>query len=172
MHSFYCLSYDGSIASCKRVLHTVRSGASSFSLECLFFSLRSSSSFLHLLPYLPILTSIFLPVTCFRRQFLSKIWWIQLFFLLFVICRMFLPPLDSVIFRLSHDQSNWSSPSFSITTFQNLWGVSDLLSEISMFQHCTKLCSRCSTVLNFSLILIPICWWKESFCCWKLLLPR
>jgi len=69
----------------------LRSGAFCFTLQYPFFSLRSSSSFLHLL-YLTILPCIFLPITCFRRQFLSKIWWIQVFFLLFVICGMFLSP--------------------------------------------------------------------------------
>ena len=47
----------------KRVLHRVRSSASSFNLQCLLFSLRPFSSCLHLLSRLPvtsILPSIFL----------------------------------------------------------------------------------------------------------------
>jgi len=40
---------------------------------------------------------------------------------------------------------------------------------VSKFQHHTKLCAECSTVLVSSLILSPICSWKESSC-WMLLL--
>jgi len=34
--------------------------------------------------------------------------------------------------------SNWSSPSFSSTTFQNFPGICDLLSEVSLSLHHTK----------------------------------
>jgi len=51
------------------------------------------------------------------------------------------------LLHFSHDRSNWSSPSFSITIFQNFPGVSDLLPEASKFQHHIKLCSKCSTLL-------------------------
>jgi hypothetical protein len=67
----------------KRVLHRVRSSASCFSFQYLLFSLRSSSSCLHLFPRLSvtsILPSIFPSITCFRRQFLRKMWPIQLAF--------------------------------------------------------------------------------------------
>ena len=47
----------------------------------------------------------------------------------------------------SHDRSDWSSPAFSSTTFQNLPGISDLLSELSKMQHRTKLRSKRSTLL-------------------------
>jgi hypothetical protein len=41
-------------------------------------------------------------------------------------------------------QSNWWSPSFSNTPFQNFLGISDLPSEVPNFQHHTrtKLCSE------------------------------
>ena len=67
----------------KRFLHTVQSRASSFNWQNPFLSLRSSSSFLRLLPRL-LVTSIcpfiFPSITCRRRQFLRKMWPIQLSF--------------------------------------------------------------------------------------------
>ena len=67
----------------KRFLHIVRSKASSFKWQYPLLSLRSSSSFLHLLPRL-LVTSIspfiFPSITCFIRQFLRKMWPIQLAF--------------------------------------------------------------------------------------------
>jgi hypothetical protein len=59
----------------------VRSRASSFRCEYPLLSLRSSNSFLHLLPRLPatsIPPFIFSSITFCRRQFLRKIWPIQL----------------------------------------------------------------------------------------------
>jgi len=56
-----------------RVLHPVRSSASSFNSQYSFVSLKSSSSCLPLLARLPVtsvFSSIFPSITCFRRQFL------------------------------------------------------------------------------------------------------
>jgi hypothetical protein len=87
------LSDDRSKASSKRFLHLVWSRASSFKWEYPLLSPRSSSSFLSLLPHL-LVTSIcpfiFPSITCFRRQFLRKIWPIQLAFRLLISCRIFL----------------------------------------------------------------------------------
>jgi hypothetical protein len=79
----------------KPALHIVRSTstASSFRCEYPVSSLKSSSSFLRLLPHLPV-TSIppFIcpSITCHRRQFLCKMWPIQLAFRLLISCRIFL----------------------------------------------------------------------------------
>ena len=77
----------------KPALHIVRSRASSFKWEYPLYSLRSSSSFLRLLPRLP-LTSvppfIFPSLIRCRRQFLRKMWPIQLAFRLLISCRIFL----------------------------------------------------------------------------------
>ena len=57
----------------KRFLHIVRSRASSFNLQYSLLSLRSSSSFLRLLPRLlvtSICSFIFPSITCCRRQLL------------------------------------------------------------------------------------------------------
>ena len=65
----------------KRVLHTVRPTTSCFEFQYPLFTLRSTSSFLRLLHCLSvtsILPFIFPWIRCFTRQFLSKIWPIQL----------------------------------------------------------------------------------------------
>jgi hypothetical protein len=76
IHSVFCLT-TGLKPPPKRLLHIVRSRASSFKWEYTLLSLRSSNSFLRLLLRL-LLTSIspfiFLSITCFRRQFLRKMW--------------------------------------------------------------------------------------------------
>ena len=82
IHSVFCLT-TGPKPPPKRFLHIVRSRASSFKWEYPLLSLRSFSSFLRLLPRL-LVTSIspfiFPSITCFRRQFLRKMWPIQLAF--------------------------------------------------------------------------------------------
>ena len=64
----------------KQALHVVRSRASSFKWEYPLLSLRLSSSFLRLLPRLPVTSIppfIFPSITRCRRQFLRKMWPIQ-----------------------------------------------------------------------------------------------
>jgi hypothetical protein len=77
----------------KWFLHLIRSRASSFKSEYPVLSPRSSSNLLRLLPRL-LVTSIrpciFPSITCFRRQFLRKIWPIQLAFRFLISCRIFL----------------------------------------------------------------------------------
>ena len=79
------------------------------------------------------------------------------------------PSLYATLPHFSHDRSNWSSPSFSSTTFQHFPGISGLLLEVSKFQQHTKLCFSCSTLIVSCLNLSSICWWKEPFYCWMLL---
>ena len=73
----------------KRFLYIVRSRASSFNWQYPLLSLRSSSSFLRLLPRL-LVTSIclfiFPSIICCRRQFLRKMWPIQLAFRFLISC--------------------------------------------------------------------------------------
>ena len=79
IHSVFCLT-TGPKPPPKRCLHIVRSRASSFKWEYPLPSLRSSSSFLRLLPRLlatSISPFIFPSIACFRRQFLRKMWPIQ-----------------------------------------------------------------------------------------------
>ena len=77
----------------KRCLHIVRSRAFSFKWEYPLLSLRSSSSFLRLLPRLLVISTssfIFPSITCFRKQFLRKMWPIQIVFRFLISCRIFL----------------------------------------------------------------------------------
>jgi len=118
----------------KRVLRRVRSSASSFNVQSLLVLLKSSSSCLPLLPCLSvtsIVPSVFPSITCFIRQLLCKIQSTQFAFLAFILRRIFLPSLIvcNISFFFLHYRSTWS-PSFSITTFQNFAGISDLLSEV------------------------------------------
>jgi hypothetical protein len=74
----------------KRALHIVRSRDSSFRYEYPLSFLRSSTSYLRILPRLPVTSIppfIFTSITCRRRQFLRKMWPIQLDFRLFISCR-------------------------------------------------------------------------------------
>jgi len=90
----------------KPALHIARSRASSFKWEYPLFSLRSSSSFLRLLPRLPVTSihpCIFPSVTRCRRQFLRKMWPIKFAFRLRISCRTFLCSNLSFIFHISCD---------------------------------------------------------------------
>jgi len=92
IHSAVCLT-TGPKPLPNRALHTVQSRASSFNCEYPLLSLRSSSSFLRLLPHLPVTSIrpfIFPSITRCRRQFLRKMWPIQLAFHFLISCRIFL----------------------------------------------------------------------------------
>ena len=136
-HSSLCtLSYDRSIPLPKRVLHGVRYSASSFNFQYSLFSLRLPSSYLSLLPRLPvpsILSSTFPSITWFRRHFLRKMWQIQLAFFVLIACMTFLSYLTLCNTSFLTRSVHWSSSSFSKTTFQNFPNISDLLSEVSKF---------------------------------------
>ena len=107
-HPAVCLT-AGSKPLPKRSLHILRSTASSFEWQYPLLSLRSSGSFLRLLPYL-LVTSIspfiFPSIPCFRRQFLRKMWSIQLAFRFLIACRIFLRSLT------------WSNTSFLTCAFK------------------------------------------------------
>jgi hypothetical protein len=91
IHSVFCLT-TGSKPPPKRFLHIVRSTASSFKLQYPLLSLSSSSSSLRLLPrrlVSSISSFIFSSIPYFRRQFLHKMWPIQLAFRFLISCRIF-----------------------------------------------------------------------------------
>jgi len=128
IHLVVCLT-KGPKPLPKRALHIVRSRVSSSKWEYPLISLRSSNSFLCLLPYLPVTSippCIFPSMTRCRRQFLRKMWPIQFAFRLRISCTILLCSLT-----LSNTSSflTWSVPS-SNTTSQNFPGVSDLLNII------------------------------------------
>ena len=139
IHPMFCLRTG------PQSLHTLRSNASSFNFHHPLGSLRSSSSCLRLfilLPCLPITSSSPLPsVMFFRRQFLRKMWPIQLTFRLFILCRIFLSSLtlcNTSLFLTRSVQTDLLH-FFPSTTFQNIPGISDRLSEVSKFQRHTML---------------------------------
>jgi hypothetical protein len=72
-----------------RILHWLRSSASSYNFHYPFLSLSSFSICLYLLLRLPV-PSISLSITCFRNLFLRKVWSFQLAFLCFILRGMFL----------------------------------------------------------------------------------
>jgi hypothetical protein len=92
IHSVFCLT-TGPKPLSKSALHIVRSRASYFKWRYPLLSLGSSSSFLRLLPSLPvtyIFPFVFPSTTRCRRQFLRRMWPIQLAFSLLISCRIFL----------------------------------------------------------------------------------
>ena len=87
IHSFRSLSYDRSIASSK-----ASSGASSFNFQYPLLSLKSSTSYLCLLPCLPVTfvpPTIVSSIAFLRRQLFRKMSPILPAFLLFIACRTF-----------------------------------------------------------------------------------
>jgi len=92
----------------KRALHIVRSRASSFKWQYRLLSLRSSSSFLLLLPRLPVTSNppfIFPSITRCRKQFLRKTWPVQLDFRLFHVGYSSAPWLQLKVLHFSHGRS-------------------------------------------------------------------
>ena len=139
IHLVVCLT-TGPKPLPKRALHIVRCRASSFKWEYPLLPLRSSKSFLLLLPCLPVTSIppyIFPSITRCRRQFLRKMWPIRFTFRLRISCRIFLCSLT-----LSNTSSflTWSVQLIfsTLSTFQNFPGVSDVLPEASKFQHHIK----------------------------------
>jgi len=142
----------------------VRSSASSLYFQYSLISLRSFSSWLHLLHCLP-MTSIFSWITHSRRLFLHKKQHIQLAFHRFIACRIFRSSLTR-----NTSFFTWSGQLiFSSTIFQNFPVISDLLYKASTFQHHTKLCSKYSSLVVFPLNLKQICWRKDYSSCGMML---
>ena len=122
-----------------------------------------------------VLTDFYLlhTITCFKMQFLRKMWPIQLAFLLFTVYRIFLSSLTVCYTSLLHTRS--VQLMFSILLQNHTAKLSKYFwstSSTSKFQPHTMLCSKCSTLLVSSSNLSPVCWLKESSSCWMLLLPR
>jgi hypothetical protein len=88
----------------------------------------------------------------------TQYWPVQVAFLLFMVCTMFLSflTLCNILFFARSVQQ--ISPSFSSTTFQNFQAYFHLLSEVSKFQHhnnlCFKRCKFTSLFLEFNSILL------------------
>jgi len=127
IHPAVCIT-TGQYLLPKQVLHGVRSSASVFNFQYPFFSWRSSSSSLRLLLLFPsLLPNLSIFPSCFRRLFLRQRWPIQFFSL--HVRYTFLPWVCVILLHFSHYRSNWSFPSFSISTFRNFSSICDLLFE-------------------------------------------
>jgi hypothetical protein len=82
-HSTVCLtSYAQTFP--KRRRHKARSSTISFNFHCILGSLKPLNSCLRLLP---LFSSVFHLIACFKRQFLRKMWPIKF---VFIVCRIFL----------------------------------------------------------------------------------
>ena len=129
----------------KRFLHIVRSRAPSFNWQYSLLSLRSSSSFLRLLPRL-LVTSIcpfiFPSITCWRRQFLRRMWPIQLAFRFLISCRIFLCSLT-----LS-DDSNDSN--FLFISYYHIYFL--LCSNVQLWFQ--EICEWLFTKNNFRFLIL------------------
>ena len=105
VHSAVCLTTCPQPLS-KTVRHSMRSSASSFNWQYPLLYVRPSSSYLRLLPLLPIslnLPFVFPLIICFRSQILHKMRPIQLACLLFSACRIHLSPwLSAIPLHFSH----------------------------------------------------------------------
>jgi hypothetical protein len=134
IHSIVCVTSPKPLP--KPAIHIVRSRTSSLKWEYPHFSLRSSNSFLRLLPCLPVTSippCIFPSITRCRRQFQRKMWPIQFAFRLRISCRIFLCFLTVSNTNLFLTRSfQLSFPSFSNTTFQNFPGVSG---QLPLYQY-------------------------------------
>ena len=140
IHSAVCLT-TGPQPLPKPLLHAVRSSPSSVNLQYPVFSWMSSNSWLHISPRLSVtstLPSIFLSIQCFRRQFPRQLWPIHLPLLHSTVCRILLSPLSPcTTFSFLTRSVQMIFSSLFQHQFQNFSSISDLLSEVSKFQHDT-----------------------------------
>ena len=165
IHSIFCLTTCPKPPP-KWFLHVVRSKASSFKWQYPLLSLRSSSSFLRLLPRLLVTfisSFVFPSITCFRRQFLRKMWPIDLAFCFLISFRIFLWSLTlsntssfltwsvQLIFSilLQHNFSKLSSYSWISAVIIEDFRVSVISSGSIYFKH------RNCRSLPYSLCLLP-----------------
>jgi hypothetical protein len=108
IHSLIVCLVTGPKPLPKRAVHIVRSRGFSFKWEYPLLSLRSSNSFLRLLPRLPVTSippCIFPSITRCRSQFLCKMWPIQFAFRLRILFRIF---LCSLTLRNTSSFLTWS----------------------------------------------------------------
>ena len=79
----------------------------------------------------------------------------RLTFLPFTVCTKFLCSVTLCNTSFLTRSVNWSSPSFFSTTFRNFPNISDLLSQVSRFQHHMNLYYKYNTLLVSSLHVGP-----------------
>jgi hypothetical protein len=134
-----------------KALHIVRSIASSFRWDYPLLSLRSSSSFLRLLPsFLLLHPSFYLSFNNLLQKAVSTQNVTNPVSLPFIIsCRIF---LCSLTVSNTFSFLTWSIQLiFSSIKFQNFPGISDLPPEVSKCQHHTKPRSKCNILYILSI---------------------
>ena len=145
----------------------------SFTFQYPLLFLRLSSSCLRLLPRLSvtsIVPSMFLSITCFGRQFLRKMWPIQLTSFFLILNFPFLLTVSNTSSFLT-----WPIP-LIYSVFLQLHS-SDILRyawytrNFQSVQHNNKFCTKLSTLLVSPSNLSPIVRWKDSSFCSMLHLP-
>jgi len=143
----------------QQVPHSVQSSACSSYFQYPLIFWIAASSCLCLLPHLPIFFRIFPTIMCCVRQFLCKMWPIQLAFLLFIVCRIFLSFLT---------QCYTSFLTRPVQLFFSVFVQHHISKLFRCFQstfwsaqHHTELCSKCSILVFSSLNLSPVWWCKE-----------
>jgi hypothetical protein len=97
-------------------------------------------------------------------------WPIQLAFLIFIACRIFLSSLT--LCNTSSFLTRLVKMFFSILLQHRISNLSRYFWStlpVSMFQYHTGLRSKCSTLIVSSLNLNSVCWWKYSTSYWMLL---
>jgi hypothetical protein len=96
----------------KGVIYRALFSAPSFHIQYPLFSLRLSGRCLRLLPRLPVtflLPSILPSIMCYRRQFLCKVWPIQLAFLIIIACgRLLSRCVYNDIFTRNETKEKWN----------------------------------------------------------------
>ena len=159
------VSHDRSIASSKPTSPQRRSSVSVLNFQYLLISLSSSSCCLRLLPRL-LVPSNFPSITCFRKQFLCKMWPTQSPSPLIYCMWEILLLLDSVIFLRLHTvgPTDLLHPS-PISNFETLEVFPIYFPKCPSFSWAPR-----AALKVFSVNLNPFCWWKESTC-WMVLLP-
>ena len=179
-HSVICLT-TGPYPLPKRILQTVRSSVSSLNFQYPVVFLTSPSICLRILPRLPVTyipSPTFPSIMWFIRQFLRKMWPIQLLFLLFIVCRIFLFSLtlcNPASFLTRSIQLIFSKlPQHHISKLSRyFWSTL----PVSTFLQHTMQCSKCTPSLVSSLNLSSICWLnyvhgiKSTQQFWQLLVP-
>jgi hypothetical protein len=132
----------------KRAVQIVRSRASSFRCEYPLLFLRSSSSILCLLPRLPVTSIppfIIPPITCRRRQFLRKMWPIQLAFRLLISCRIFLARTGIILTLLLY----FTHRGFTFAALTVKWSFACLITRVQIHSTDAMLLKWCRWLLLF-----------------------
>ena len=112
-------------------------------------------------------------MACCRKQFLHNKWPIQLVFLLFVVCRIFLSVVT--VRNTSSFLTRSVQPIFSVTLQHHISELSLYfwsLFQNDQFRRRTQLCSQFSTLLVSYLNFSSICWWIEPSSCWMMFMQR